>query len=68
MSDMQQVLVKAGLSIGETKDQIIITVDKNAPAHLSKSAKTQIVATTGGFVQTPSGLGISLNVNKPLDA
>ena len=46
------------------KDQLIITVDLNGDFGKSKTGKTTIVASTGGFVSANDEVSFGLNVVK----
>jgi hypothetical protein len=50
-----------GVVITETKDEIVLTIRKDGSYGVSKSGGNPVVATTRGFVVTPSGVRISLN-------
>lgn len=47
-------------------DTLVIKINLKAEGAPSKSGKTQLVATTGGFQSVPgaAGFGLSLNVTK----
>ena len=47
------------------KDGIMtITIDTNVQGEASKSGKTEVVSTTGGFVNVGGGLLVSFNICK----
>lgn len=48
------------------KSTLILTVDLNTPGSPSKSGKTNLVSTTGGFIEIPGvdGVKVSLNVTR----
>ena len=45
----------------ETEDEIVLTFRKDGEYGFSKSGGNPVVATTSGFVVTPSGIKVSLN-------
>lgn len=45
-------------------EEIVIRVPLNADAPLSKSEKSRVLASTGGFYFTADGTGVSLNVTE----
>ena len=50
-------------------DKLVITIDLNAKGTTSKSGKSEILATTGGFIGVSTGkpggmISLSLNVTK----
>lgn len=50
--------------IKETKDKIVITIDKTKKGVPSKSGKTLIVAGTNGFQRLENGFSLNLNLTK----
>ena len=50
--------------IKETKDKIVITIDKTKEGVPSKSGKTLIVAGTNGFQRLGDGFSLNLNLTK----
>lgn len=50
-----------GVEINETANEVIITFRKDGEYGFSKSGGNPVVASTGGFVMTPSGIRLSLN-------
>jgi len=56
-----------GFTIKETGDEIVITIDKNNEGGISKSGKSQIVATSSGNISLNDGLKLGLNCYKPIN-
>lgn len=50
-----------GVVITETETDIVLTFRKDGEFGYSKAGGNPVVASTGGFVVTPSGIRLSLN-------
>lgn len=50
-----------GVVINETAEEVVLTFRKDGEFGFSKSGGNPVVASTGGFVVTPSGIKVSLN-------
>jgi len=61
--DWRNVGENVAVQVSEDKREVLIRLSTNAPTRVSKSGKSQVLATTHGFVAVPgTDLRISLNV------